>query len=150
MNTSSDERVENPDLVRAMRAMIRSNTASNRSRMASALMDARLLSPVKEETLMVGAAGPSHRIRFEEIVNTKGERFYLAFTDYREYNKWNRDGSHKNALVVDIEDFGDVLVRTLNEVTGFVINPFGENVAISRELLLSLLRQREAAEDETS
>ncbi len=150
MYPASQEKIENPELIRTMRAMRENNTASNRSRMAAALMDARLISPVKNETLMVAADGPVNRTRFEEITNTEGDRYYLAFTDFREYNKWNRDGSHRNVAVMDIEDFGDILVRTLNEVSGFVINPFGENVSITKSLLLSLLRQRAEMEDETS
>ncbi len=150
MYSASDGEIKNPGLIRAMRAMRENNTASNRSRMASALMDARLLSPVRSENLYVAAEGPTHRVKFEEISNTKGDRYYLAFTDFREYNKWNRDGRHRDAVVMDIEDYADILLRTLNEVSGFVINPFGENVSISKSLLLSLLRQRDEKEDQTS
>ena len=45
-----------------------------------------------------------------------------------------------------MEDFGNLLIRNINDLKGFVINPYGENVSISKDLLLSLLKQREARE----
>ncbi|MCC8126818.1 MAG: SseB family protein [Clostridiales bacterium] len=143
MNKSSDQKVRNPQLVMAMRAVNNSNTASSRSRMAAELMNARLLSPIQSETVLMEKSGPSHRIRFEDITNTSGEKFYLAFTDMEEYDKWNQDGTHDRALIMTMEDFGHILIRTVNDLKGFVINPCGENISISKDLLLSLLKQRE-------
>lgn len=146
MNNQSTEHVRNPKLVAAMREMVEHNTEKTRSRMAAVLMDARLLSPVERQTVMTEKAGPSTRIRFEEIQNTQGERYYLAFTDLDEYAKWNDDESHNSALIMTMEDFGNLLIRNINDLKGFVINPYGENVSISKDLLLSLLKQREARE----
>ncbi len=143
MNKSNDQKVRNPQLVMAMRAVNNSNTASSRSRMAAELMNARLLSPIQSETVLMEKSGPSHRIRFEDITNTSGEKFYLAFTDMEEYDKWNQDGTHDRALIMTMEDFGHILIRTVNDLKGFVINPCGENISISKDLLLSLLKQRE-------
>ena len=61
-----------------------------------------------------------------------------------EYAKWNEDESHNRALIMTMEDFGNILIRNINDLKGFVINPYGENVSISKSLLLSLLKQREA------
>ncbi|MCD8221933.1 MAG: SseB family protein [Clostridiales bacterium] len=143
MNKSNDQKVRNPQLVMAMRAVNNSNTASSRSRMAAELMNARLLSPIQSETVLMEKSGPSHRIRFEDITNTSGEKYYLAFTDMEEYDKWNQDGTHDRALIMTMEDFGHILIRTVNDLKGFVINPCGENISISKDLLLSLLKQRE-------
>ncbi len=143
MNKNNDQKVRNPQLVMAMRAVNNSNTASSRSRMAAELMNARLLSPIQSETVLMEKSGPSHRIRFEDITNTSGEKYYLAFTDMEEYDKWNQDGTHDRALIMTMEDFGHILIRTVNDLKGFVINPCGENISISKDLLLSLLKQRE-------
>ena len=88
-------------------------------------------------------SGPATRIKFEDIQNTEGDRYYLAFTDMEEYNKWNEDGTHGQALIMTMEDFGNILIRNINDLKGFVINPYGENVSISKGLLLSLLKQQE-------
>lgn len=143
-NQTSGEQVRNPRLVMALRAMADHNSDFTRSKMAEALMDARLLSPVERQTVLTEKTGPSTRIRFEEIQNTEGERYYLAFTDMDEYAKWNDDETHNNALIMTMEDFGELLIRNINDLRGFVINPYGENISITKELLLSLLKQREA------
>jgi hypothetical protein len=67
----------------------------------------------------------------------------MAFTDMDEYNKWNEDGTHDRALIMTIQDFGNILIRNINDLKGFVINPYGENVSISKGLLLSILQQHE-------
>lgn len=144
MNNQSTEHIRNPKLVAAMRDMVNHNTEATRGRMAEILMDSKLLSPVERQTVITEAAGPSTRIRFEDIQNTEGEKYYLAFTDLDEYAKWNDDEKHNSALIMTMEDFGNLLIRNINDLKGFVINPYGENVSISKQLLLSLLKQREA------
>lgn len=146
MMNQSTENVRNPKLVAAMREMVEHNNEYTRGKMAAALMDARLLSPVERQTVVMETAGPSTRIRFEEIQNTEGDRYYLAFTDLDEYARWNDDDKHNSALIMTVEDFGNLLIRNINDLKGFVINPYGENVSISKDLLLSLLKQREARE----
>ena len=144
MNNESAENIKNPKLVEAMRQVLRSDNEESRSKLAAALMDSRLLSPIERQTVLTEKTGPSTRIRFEDIQNTEGEKFYLAFTDLNEYEKWNDDESHIQALIMTLEDFGNILIRNINDLKGFVINPFGENISISKSLLLSLLKQREA------
>ena len=131
MKNQSSEQVKNPELIEAMNAMLR-------------LMDAHLLSPIERQTVLTETEGPSTRIRFEHIENAQGKKYYLAFTDMNEYAKWNEDETHNQALIMTMEDFGNILIRNLNDLEGFVINPYGENVSISKSLLLSLLKQREA------
>lgn len=143
MNNQSAESIRNPELVAAMRAMVKHDTQQNRSRMAAALVEAKLLSPIQTQTVLTEKEGPSTRIRFEDIRNTEGDSYYMAFTDIDEYNKWNDDEKHNQALIMTIEDFGKILIRSINDLKGFVINPYGENISISKGLLLSLLKQKE-------
>lgn len=143
MNNQSAESIRNPELVAAMRAMVKHDTQQNRSRMAAALVEAKLLSPIQTQTVLTEKEGPSTRIRFEDIRNTEGDSYYMAFTDIDEYNKWNDDEKHNQALIMTIEDFGKILIRNINDLKGFVINPYGENISISKRLLLSLLKQKE-------
>jgi hypothetical protein len=148
MKNNNTQNVKNPELKMALRALAANNTPENRSRMAAELVHAKLLSPVLRQTVMVENSGPSTRIKFEEIYNTQGDGFYMAFTDMDEYNKWNEDGSHDHALIMTIQEFGEILIRQANELKGFVINPYSENVSISKSLLLSILKQHEMKEME--
>ncbi len=144
MNNQTAEDIKNPALVAAMRAMVQHNNEETRSQMAAALMDSHLLSPIQRQTVLTEKDGPSVRIKFEEIQNTEGDKYYLAFTDIDEYARWNNDEKHNQALIMTMEDYGNILIRHINDLKGFVINPYGENISISKSLLLSLLKQREA------
>lgn len=144
MNNQTAQDIKNPDLVGAMQAMQKRNDSETLSRMAAALVNSRLLSPIRKETVLTEKSGPSTRIKFEDIQNTEGDKYYLAFTDLDEYEKWNQEGTHNEALIMTLEDFGNILIRSINDLKGFVINPYGENVSISKSLLLSLLKQHEA------
>ena len=145
MNKSnqSSESVKNPKLVAALQEVLKHDDFITRSQMAAALMEARLLSPIQKQTVLTEKKGPSTWIRVESITNTEGEKYYLAFTDMDEYSKWNEDGSHDQALIMTMEDFGNILIRQVNDLKGFVINPYGENISITKQLLLSLLQQHE-------
>lgn len=144
MMNQSAENIRNPKLLLAMREMLAHPNMETQSRMAAALMDARLLSPIEQQTVLMEKSGPSKRIRFMDIQNTEGEKYYLAFTDLDEYAKWNDEEKNNQALIMTMEDFGNILIRNVNDLKGFVINPLGENICISKSLLLSLLQQREA------
>lgn len=135
--------VKNPKLVAALQEMLKHDNYITRSQMASALMEARLLSPIRKRTLLTENKGPSTWIHFEELANSEGDKYYMAFTDQDEYAKWNEDGSHDQALIMTMEDFGNILIRQPNDLKGFVINPYGENISISKQVLLSLLQQQE-------
>ncbi len=145
--SNQSEEVKNPKLVQAMQDLKKHDNPYTRGVLAAALMDARLLSPIQRQTVLTEKDGPSARIKFEDIQNTEGEKFYLAFTDMDEYAKWNDDGKHNQALIMTMEDYGNILIRHINDLRGFVINPYGENVSITKDLLLSLLKQREAKEN---
>ncbi len=144
MFNKSNEEVKNPKLIEAMRHLARKDNEQTRNEFAAALMESRLLSPVIAQTVITEKDGPSTRIKFEALRSDKGGKYYMGFTDMDEYGKWNDDETHNRALIMTMEEFGHVLIRTPNDAKGFVINPYGENIVISKSLLLSLLQQREA------
>lgn len=147
MNNQSSEDIRNPKLVQAMQDLKKHDNPYTRGVLAAALMDAKLLSPIQRQTILAEKEGPTTRIKFEDIQNTEGEKFYLAFTDFDEYAKWNDDDRHNQALIMTMEDFGNILIRQINDLRGFVVNPYSENVSITKDLLLSLLKQREAKQN---
>lgn len=144
MANKSNQEVKNPKLIEAMSRMRRKDDEKTRGEFAAALMEARLLSPIIAQTVITEKGGPSTRIKFEALRSDQGGKYYMAFTDMDEYGKWNDDATHNRALIMTMEEFGHVLIRTPNDAKGFVINPYGENIIISKSLLLSLLQQREA------
>lgn len=143
MANKSNSEVKNPKLIEAMRQMQRNDNEKTRGAFAAALMESRTLSPIITQTV-VEKDGPSTRIKFEALRSNEGDKYYMAFTDMDEYGKWNDDGTHNHALIMTMEDFGNILIRTPSDAKGFVINPYGENITISKKVLLSLLQQWEA------
>lgn len=147
MNNQTAEEIKNPKLIEAIREMRKHDNELTRSHVASALMESRLLSPILRQRVLAEKDGPSVRIRFEELRNGEGQKYYMAFTDLNEYNKWNDDARHNQALIMTMQDFGNILIRTPNDMTGFVINPYGENLCVSKRLLLSILQQHEMLQE---
>ena len=143
MDNQSSNEIRNPKLIQAMQDLKKHDNAYTRGVFAEALMEAHLLSPIERQTLLTEKEGPSTRIRFEHIQNTEGEKFYLGFTDMDEYSKWNSDEKHNQALIMTMQEYGNILIRQINDLKGFVINPYGENISVSKTLLLSLLKQHE-------
>lgn len=144
MNNQSNDNIKNPKLIQAMKDLKKHDNPYTRGVLAEALMEARLLSPIERQTVLTEKEGPQTRIRFKDIQNTEGDKYYLAFTDLDEYSKWNSDEKNNQALIMTMEEYGNILIRQINDLKGFVINPYGENVSISKSLLLSLLKQRES------
>lgn len=144
MNNQTAEEIKNSKLIEAIRGMRKHDNELSRSHVAAALMESRMLSPIRRQKVLAEKNGPSVRIKFEEIKNMEGQRYYMAFTDLDEYNKWNDDASHNQALIMTMQDFGNILIRTPNDLKGFVINPYGENLCVSKKMLLSILQQHEA------
>lgn len=143
MANKSNTEVKNPTLIEAMRQMRRNDNEKTRGEFAAALMESRMLSPIITQT-KIDENGPSTRVKFEELRSDRGGNYYMAFTDMDEYGKWNDDATHNHALIMTMQDFGHILLRTPSDAKGFVINPYGENITISKKVLLSLLQQHEA------
>lgn len=114
MKNQLSEEIRNPELIEAMAAVNRHNTEKTRGHMAAVLMNSRLLSPIQKQTVLTEKEGPSTRIKFEDIQNVEGDKYYLAFTDMDEYAKWNKDGKHDHALIMTMEDFGNILIRNIH------------------------------------
>ncbi len=54
----------------------------------------------------------------------------MAFTDWTELRKWNKEGEQQT-LVFNCEDYKLILGRSNSEYYGMVINPLGENIIIT-------------------
>lgn len=127
----------NPRLTAAMKAMQEHNTEETRSKVAAELMEAKLLAPIQRQTNLVSS---EERVRFRLIQNEKKEKYYMVFSDMSQLYKWNKGLKQDTVQVM----FGD-LVKLMEEnpsTAGFVVNPMGENVTITKTLANSLWKQK--------
>lgn len=70
-----------------------------------------------------------------------GSKYYPAFTDWNEVNKWHEILEPKT-LLLTLEDYLALVLRN-EDTKGIVINPFGENMMVDRPLLEHLKRKKD-------
>ena len=82
-----------------------------------------------------------------KLLTTKdGKRFFMAFTDWMELKKW-KDEENQQTFALKFEDYAAMLLRkdaqgNTSPALGFVINPYGGNIVISKEMAAGLMAAR--------
>ncbi len=79
------------------------------------------------------------QFNFRLVKNTSGESFFALFTDIPEFQKWNKDEKIKT-IVVTFPQMTSLAMKKADAVRGFVINPMGQNLVFTQELLTNLLK----------
>lgn len=67
------------------------------------------------------------------ITNTANESFFIAVTDWEELGKWSKE--KEQTLITTYEDLKAMVLKDTNKIKGFVINPYGQNIVITPELM---------------
>lgn len=141
----------NPALKQAISAMKKDNTPQTRNVMINEMMRSTFLVPVQ-----VGFAGtppkmdkngkvavpPNTKISFALLGTTDKKQYFMAFTDWDELHKWRKNPAQQT-MMVHFDNYA-TLVEKNPQVSGFVINPFGENLRFERETVASLKQQKDA------
>ena len=144
------EEIKNPDLVAAIEKMQDDNTTENINKMIDEVMKAKFILPAKvtpkteaKTTNGQTVMQQSTQVQFRLLENGNKEKIFGVFTDTDELFKW-KDTQNAQKVVTDFDSIAQMVMDPQADVKGFVINPYGENVSISKGLLLSLLKQQEA------
>lgn len=148
--------VSNPMLIGAIELMKAEDTPEHRNLFVGELMKAKLLAPAVLDPAPVadenGAlrAAPDSRCLFPMLTAKDGRRFFMAFTDMPELQKL-QDAEKNQTVAVSFAEYAAVLLRgdkgkqeskeTENAPFGIVLNPFGANVVIPREMAAQLMVQ---------
>lgn len=74
------------------------------------------------------------QISLLSIDDKNNETFLMAFTDWNEIKKGEQIEG-KQTLVLTYEDYRKIIIKNHSPYKGMVINPFGENVVLSKQLL---------------
>ncbi len=137
-----NEPVENPGLVHAIRRLKSHNVSQEE--FFDDLKKSKLLCPAQmklrqsDENGNEISAGEGTFVLIRHIKDKKGQKFLLAFTDWQELRKWNKK-EDQETLVCTIADYAVIMNRSENEYAGMVINPFGENLVITHQILESAI-----------
>ena len=73
-------------------------------------------------------------IALMSIDNEKSEHFLMAFTDWDELRKW-RQSNEQQTLILTFEDYQQIIIENDSQYQGMVINPFGENMVLDRQII---------------
>ena len=142
-------------LIGAMELMKAEKSAEHNSMLLQEVMKAQFLAPavinpapqVNEEGKV--ALAPGTQIHFPVLTAPDGKNFFAAFTDQMEADKW-KQGENAQYVTMRFDDYAGMILRKgpqgeENPTGGFVINPFGDNLVISKEIIIALVQSREKA-----
>ena len=140
--------LKNPDLIQAFHLVQYDPTPERQGEFMQEVVKARYLTAasfnpepdVDEEGNLKFSEDAT--ISFPDIHNDKGEKFFPAFSDWKSMQKWElREGQHVVGMTFD--DYAGMVLQD-KDAAGFVINPFGENIRIARQVITALKQQQAA------
>lgn len=145
MNTRAYEMVSNPMLLGTIELLKAENSVEHQNIFASELKNATFLAPVvitpepeKDENGRLRML-PDSRISFPMLQTKAGQFFFMAYTDVHELQKW-KGAENPNAFALKLEDYAQMLAQESpdgaeNPALGMVIDPFGCNMAVFRDMI---------------
>lgn len=148
-----DKKIQNMELIIAMRVLQQDNTPENRHRMVVEMMKSKFVTPATvdaaeeqkaKENRDKGTKTPI-QVSFK-VINTKdGKRFLPAFTDSVQMNEWKeKSGITENFknMVMNFDVYAQYVLNSGGELAGFIINPYGENIAFTEDMIRALATQK--------
>lgn len=131
--------ITNPNLVNAIKAIKQGN--KEEELFWKEIFKAKFLCPINMENEKITkkenhkiVLGEGTSIALLSIDNKQREHFLMAFTDWGELKKW-RQHHAQQTLVLSYEDYQEIIIKNDSVYHGMVINPFGENIVLNRQML---------------
>lgn len=143
------KQVSNPMLVGSIELMKAEDTPEHRNMFINEMMKANFLAPTivtpVPETDENGKAviKPGSQVQFPMLTSAEGKQFFMAYTDVSELKKW-KDEEEQQTFSLTFDDYASMLLRkdrngNVSPALGFVINPYGGNIVITREMAAGLM-----------
>ena len=155
-NMEFNKSVSNPMLVGTIELMRAEDTPEHRDMFVAEMMKASFLAPAvvdpkpteNAEGELVVAAGS--KIQFPMLSAPDGKKFFMAFTDASEYDKWQEKTGVLPTFALKFDDYAAMLFHKNGDganvlVSGFVINPVGCNIIVPKEMVANIMAARMAA-----
>lgn len=152
-----NNQLANPMLLGAIELMKAENTDENRKLFVDELMKAHFLAPVEitpapqiNEDGMAMIA-PDSEIQCPMLNTKSGVQYYMAFTDWNELKKW-QNTNKQQTFMFRFEDYAGMLLSKDKDgnpspAAGFVIDPFGSNVVIHKEMAMKYMEAKMAQKE---
>lgn len=147
--------VSNPLLMGSIELMKAEDTPAHRNMFMSELAKASFLSPAMIEPAPTeGPEGklvmaPGSKVQFPMLTTPDGAKFFMAFTDAAEYDKWQEKNQKFPTFALKVEDYAAMILRRdpkggICPALGMVVNPFGANIILPREMLAGMMSAKAA------
>lgn len=148
MNITDISPVSNPELIKAINRAKENPNQTNSNRMLNEAVKAKYLIPIKMESTIVMDGSNAYgdvenaSINFELLRANTGKTYYAIFTDLKEMQKCAVD-KNQSSMVVSFDDMAALLLQPMNAIAGFVINPMGENICFSTQMVAAMKKDME-------
>lgn len=135
-----DPVISNNDLIIAIKLMQDNYTREKHNEFVNQMIHAKFLCPVLfDPDPEVNIAGVSEvqdgtKILLSSLKNKSGESYLVAYTDNKEADR-QKEGKNQHTIVCSYFDFCTILKKEDCPYAGFVINPFSENVIVTKETI---------------
>ena len=141
--------VSNPMMVGSIELLKAEDTPEHRQMFLDELQKAKFLSPVVIDPVPVPdengrvTIARDAKVQFPMLSTEDGRKFFMAFTDWTELKRW-RDEENQQTFAMNFDDYAGMLLRkdaqgNISPALGFVINPFGGNIVVTREMVASMI-----------
>ena len=141
--------VSNPMMVGSIELLKAEDTPEHRQMFLDELQKAKFLSPVVIDPVPVPdengrvTIARDAKVQFPMLSTEDGRKFFMAFTDWTELKRW-RDEENQQTFAMNVADYAGMLLRkdaqgNISPALGFVINPFGGNIVVTREMVASMI-----------
>ena len=146
--------VRNDSLVASITDVKKDSSQENTVRMLNEVVRAKLLAPINldREPVIEGEDGQvvlekDTTISFELIKATNGDLYYPVFTHGEELRKCSQE-KNQHSMIVDFEDLANMILSQGKAVRGFVINPMGDNICFTQEMIQGMIDDMKKQADE--
>ena len=140
--------LKNQDLIMAYHLMQYNATPERQAEFMQEVVKARFLAPASfDPEPETGEDGklklqPNTTVSVPEVANNEGKKYLPAFTDWKSAQKWElKEG--QRLIATNFEDYAAMVLRD-QDASGFVINPFEENIRIERNVIAAIKQQQAA------
>ena len=145
--------IRNDGLLEVIHQVQKDPSTENIVKMFNAVVTAELLAPItldKDPTMEKNDVflEKDTMISFELIKAANGDLYYPVFTHGEELKKCSED-KDQHTMKVTFEDLANMILNQGKVVKGFVINPMGENICFTADMIESMINsmKKEDAEN---
>lgn len=142
--------IRNDELLESIKKVKEDASQENTVKMLNQVVRAKLLAPVSldRDPSVEGEDGQvvlekDTTVSFELIKAQNGDLYYPVFTHGEELRKCSAE-KNQHSMIVNFEDLANIILGQGKTVRGFVINPMGDNLCFTSEMIEGMIKDMEA------